>query len=98
MASARRAAASSPPSTIAAIDGDGGTRSTASASPSRSSSSGQAIYAGIPNHPEDPANLFRIAIAFEQRAVNFFTERGAQCAEGSPERQLYRGAAEAARP
>ena len=49
-----------------------------------------AIYAGIPNHPEDPANLFRIAIAFEQRAVNFFTERGEKCEKGSPEWQLYR--------
>ncbi len=49
-----------------------------------------AIYAGVPNRPEDPANLFRIAIAFEQRAVEFFTERGAACADGSVERQLYR--------
>jgi rubrerythrin len=49
-----------------------------------------AIYAGIPNRPEDPANLFRIAIAFERRAVDFFTERGATVAEGSPEKQLYK--------
>jgi len=49
-----------------------------------------AVYAGIPNRPEDPANLFRIAIAFEQRAVKFFSERGTQCAEGSPEKQLYK--------
>jgi len=49
-----------------------------------------AIYAGIPHHPEDPANLFRIAIGFEQRAVKFFTERGAACPEGSVEHQLYR--------
>ncbi len=49
-----------------------------------------AVYAGIPNKPEDPANLFRIAIAFEERAVKFFTERGAACAEGSPEKQLYK--------
>ncbi len=49
-----------------------------------------AIYAGIPNRPEDPANLFRIAIAFEERAVKFFTERGAAVAAGSPEKQLYR--------
>ncbi len=48
-----------------------------------------AIYAGIPNHPEDPANLFRIAIAFEQRAVKFFTERGVSVPASSPERQLY---------
>ena len=37
---------------------------------------------GIENRPEDPANLFRIAIAFEQRAVKFFTERGAAGADG----------------
>lgn len=49
-----------------------------------------AIYAGIGSRPEDPANLFRIAIAFEQRAVNFFTERGEKCEKGSPEWQLYR--------
>ena len=49
-----------------------------------------AIYAGIPNRPEDPANLFRIAIAFEQRAVKFFDERVSQTAEGSVERQLYK--------
>ncbi len=49
-----------------------------------------AVYAGIPNRPEDPANLFRIAIAFEQRAVKFFGERVAKCAEGSPEKQLYK--------
>jgi len=49
-----------------------------------------AIYAGIPNRPEDPANLFRIAIAFEERAVKFFTEREATVAAGSPEQQLYK--------
>ena len=48
-----------------------------------------AIYAGIDHRPEDPANLFRIAIAFEQRAVKFFTEAGAATPEGSLERQLY---------
>jgi hypothetical protein len=49
-----------------------------------------AIYAGIANRPEDPANLFRIAIAFEERAVKFFSEAGAAAAEGSLERQLYK--------
>jgi homotetrameric NADPH-dependent glutamate synthase len=49
-----------------------------------------AIYAGIPNRPEDPANLFRIAIAFEERAVKFFSERGVAVAAGTPEKQLYR--------
>jgi homotetrameric NADPH-dependent glutamate synthase len=49
-----------------------------------------AIYADIPHKPEDPANLFRIAIAFEQRAVKFFTERGEKTAPGSVERDLYK--------
>ena len=49
-----------------------------------------AIYAGIANRPEDPANLFRIAIAFEERAVKFFTERAEKTAPGSAERQLYK--------
>ena len=49
-----------------------------------------AVYAGIPNRPEDPANLFRIAIAFEQRAVKFFTERVGQVKAGSVEHQLYK--------
>jgi homotetrameric NADPH-dependent glutamate synthase len=49
-----------------------------------------AVYAGIPNKPEDPANLFRIAIAFEKRAVKFFEERVASTAEGSVERELYK--------
>jgi glutamate synthase (NADPH) small chain len=49
-----------------------------------------AVYAGIASRPEDPANLFRVAIAFEERAVKFFEERGAAAAAGSVEQQLYR--------
>ncbi len=49
-----------------------------------------AVYAGVENRPEDPANLFRIAIAFEQRAVAFFTGRGEETAPGSVEHELYR--------
>ena len=49
-----------------------------------------AVYAGIPNRPEAPDNLFRIAIAFEERAVKFFAERQAECPGGSAERQLYK--------
>jgi rubrerythrin len=49
-----------------------------------------AIFAGVERHPEDPANLFRIAIAFERRAAQFFAERGTQAPEGSAERQLYK--------
>jgi rubrerythrin len=49
-----------------------------------------AIYAGIEHRPEDPANLLRIAIACERRAVDFFTGRSAEAREDSVERQLYR--------
>ena len=49
-----------------------------------------AIFAGVERKPEDPANLFRIAIAFEERAVTFFSEQGAQAPEGTMERDLYK--------
>jgi glutamate synthase (NADPH/NADH) small chain len=49
-----------------------------------------AIYAGIDHHPDDPANLFRIAIAFEQRAVDFFAGHADDCTPGSVEQQLYK--------
>lgn len=49
-----------------------------------------AIFAGVERRPEDPANLFRIAIAFEERAVKFFSTQGAHAPEGSVERELYR--------
>jgi rubrerythrin len=49
-----------------------------------------AIFAGVERKPEDPANLFRIAIAFEERAVKFFSEQGAQAPEGTMERDLYK--------
>jgi glutamate synthase (NADPH/NADH) small chain len=49
-----------------------------------------AIFAGVDRKPEDPANLFRIAIAFEQRAVDFFAREGEKAPEGSVERELYR--------
>jgi len=48
-----------------------------------------AIFAGVDCAPEDPANLFRIAIAFEGRAVKFFSEQGACSPAGSVERGLY---------
>lgn len=48
-----------------------------------------AIYAGLDHHPEDPANLLRVAIGFEQRAVKFFSEHVHDCPEGSVERELY---------
>jgi len=49
-----------------------------------------AIFAGVDHRPEDPGNLFRIAIAFEQRAVDFFTTEGERAPAGSAERDLYR--------
>ena len=48
-----------------------------------------AIFAGVDRRPEDPANLFRIAIAFEQRAVEFFTREGERAPAGSAESDLY---------
>ena len=48
-----------------------------------------AIFAGVDREPEDPANLFRIAIAFEQRAVDFFAGEGEKAPQTSVERELY---------
>ena len=48
-----------------------------------------AIFAGVARNPEDPANLFRIAIAFEERAVTFFSEQSVRAPAGSVERDLY---------
>jgi rubrerythrin len=49
-----------------------------------------AIFAGVDGKPDDPANLFRIAIAFEQRAVDFFSAEGERATHGSVEGDLYR--------
>jgi rubrerythrin len=49
-----------------------------------------AIFAGVDRKPDDPANLFRIAIAFEQRAVDFFSREGERAPAGSVEQELYR--------
>ncbi len=49
-----------------------------------------AIYAGVGHRPDDPANLFRIAIACEEKAVAFFSAQSEKAAEGSLEWQLYR--------
>jgi len=49
-----------------------------------------AIFAGVESHPEDPANLFRIAIACEERAAAFFGEKSRKTPERSPDHQLYR--------
>lgn len=49
-----------------------------------------AIFGGVSARPDEPGNLFRIAIAMEQRAANFFAGQAERLAEDSPERQLYR--------
>ncbi|TAK48926.1 MAG: NADPH-dependent glutamate synthase [Xanthobacteraceae bacterium] len=56
-----------------------------------------AVQAGVDGKVDDPATLFRAAIAFEKRAVEFFASRVKAAAEGSVEWQLYRelGAEEA---
>jgi acyl-coenzyme A synthetase/AMP-(fatty) acid ligase/rubrerythrin len=48
-----------------------------------------AIFAGVQNRPQDPGNLFRVAIALEKKAAAFFETRSAQAAAGSPEKRLY---------
>jgi acyl-coenzyme A synthetase/AMP-(fatty) acid ligase/rubrerythrin len=47
-----------------------------------------AVYAGA-EPPQDAADLFRLAIALEKRAVGFFGERAAAIPPGTPERRLY---------
>ncbi len=49
-----------------------------------------ALYAGIPNRPDAPDNLFQIAIAFEERAAKFFAGHEKECVPGSPEQQIYK--------
>lgn len=48
-----------------------------------------AIFAEIEHRPQDPDNLFRIAIALEKRAAGFFAARSAQAPPGSAEQRLY---------
>jgi len=48
-----------------------------------------AIFALVEDRPQDPANLFRIAIGLEDRAAHYFGTRAARAAEDSAERRLY---------
>lgn len=48
-----------------------------------------AVHAGVATRPSDPDGLFRLAIALEQRAVRFFTDRAERLPAGSAERRLY---------
>lgn len=52
-----------------------------------------AVFAGAEHRPQDPADLFRIAIALENRAARFFAERAENTPAGSAEQQLYRALA-----
>lgn len=53
-----------------------------------------ALFAGIEHRPQDADNLFRIAIAMEQRAAGFFASRSTLAAPGSAEQRLYQELAE----
>jgi len=48
-----------------------------------------AIFAEVENRPQDPDNLFRIAIALEEKAAGFFGTRADAAPAGSPEQRLY---------
>ncbi|GAB3770350.1 hypothetical protein GCM10028796_37110 [Ramlibacter monticola] len=48
-----------------------------------------AVFGEQEHRPEDPAELFRIAIAMERKAATFFEARCANAAPGSPEQRLY---------
>ncbi|MDH5538208.1 MAG: AMP-binding protein, partial [Rhizobacter sp.] len=49
-----------------------------------------ALFADVESRPQDPANLFRIAIALEKRAAAFFAAHAESTADASAEQQLYR--------
>lgn len=49
-----------------------------------------ALFADVTHRPEDPENLFAIAIGLEKRAADFFTEHAQAAAEDSAERALFR--------
>lgn len=58
--------------------------------PSTFSLARAAIYAGVHGAPGSAADLFRIAIALEERAAAYFAEKAQEAAQGAPERELYR--------
>ena len=54
-----------------------------------------ALFAGVESRPDEPGNLFRIAIAAEHRAAGFFLARAARARAGSADqRQCLQLAAE----
>jgi glutamate synthase (NADPH) small chain len=62
----------------------------APSTPSTFSLARAAIYAGVHGAPHEAAELFRVAIALEDRAANYFDEKAHDTALGSAERELYR--------
>lgn len=49
-----------------------------------------AIQAGVDGNIDNPETLFRTAIAFEKRAVDFFSDRANKVVAGSAEQDLYK--------
>lgn len=49
-----------------------------------------ALFGGVEHRPQDPDNLFRIAIAIEQRAARLFTEHADRADSSSPDAELFR--------
>jgi len=47
-----------------------------------------AVFADVDHRPQDPDNLFRIAMALERRAASFFAGRAAAAPPGSAEQRL----------
>ena len=48
-----------------------------------------AIFAEVEHRPQEPDNLFRVAIALEKRAAGFFATRVRRRPAGSAEQRLY---------
>jgi acyl-coenzyme A synthetase/AMP-(fatty) acid ligase/rubrerythrin len=48
-----------------------------------------AIFAGVEHRPQDPDNLFRIAIALEKKAARVFGQQSIGAPPGSAEQRLY---------
>jgi glutamate synthase (NADPH) small chain len=58
-------------------------------SPHESGIERAAIFGEVAHQPGDPDSLFRIAIALEKKAAEFFATRSAAAPAGSPEQRLY---------
>ncbi|HEX6721112.1 MAG TPA: AMP-binding protein, partial [Burkholderiaceae bacterium] len=49
-----------------------------------------ALFGGVEHRPQDPDNLFRIAVAIERRAARLFTEHADRADSGSTDGELFR--------